>query len=79
MVEQDKTRHRVFGASQNATKETISVIGLPGERLSEAAVLLSIIRARVERGVTCADVLCEAAKLRMLIVYAFHLPQSTGE
>jgi hypothetical protein len=38
-----------------------------------------IISAQVQRGVKCADVLCEAAKVRMLIVYAFHLPQTTGE
>jgi hypothetical protein len=37
------------------------------------------IQANGLRGVTFADVLCEAAKQRMSIVYAFHLPQSTGE
>jgi hypothetical protein len=41
MFEQDKARQWASGAPQKATKETISVIGLPSERLGEAAGLLA--------------------------------------
>jgi hypothetical protein len=41
MFEQDKTRHRVSGAPQKATKENISVIGLRRERLREVAGFLA--------------------------------------
>jgi hypothetical protein len=41
MFEQDKVRQWAYGAPQKATKETISVIGLPSERLGEAAGLLA--------------------------------------
>jgi hypothetical protein len=41
MVEQDDTRHRLSGCSQEATKEATSVIRLPTERLGEAVTLLA--------------------------------------
>jgi len=41
MIEQDETRHRVSGIPQKAMKENFSMIGLPRERLGEAAELLA--------------------------------------
>jgi hypothetical protein len=41
MFEQDKTRHWASGVPRRATKENVSVIGLPRERLGEAAGFLA--------------------------------------
>jgi hypothetical protein len=41
MFEQDKTRQWTSGVPQKATKENVSVIGLPRARLGEAAAFLA--------------------------------------
>ena len=41
MFEHDKARQWASGAPQKATKENVSVIGLPSERLGKAAGLLA--------------------------------------
>jgi hypothetical protein len=40
MFEQDKTRHWASGVPRRATKENVSVIGLPRARLGEVAGFL---------------------------------------
>ena len=41
MVDEDKTQHRASCVPQKPTKQNFSVIGLPTERLGEAAGLLA--------------------------------------
>jgi hypothetical protein len=53
MVEQDEAWHRASCVPQKPRKENISVIGLPRERLGEAAELLASCSSRILTSSTC--------------------------